>query len=207
MRVRVKLDVRQPLKRGKKLKKEGGEWFLVEYAYERLPTFCFVCGVLGHGERFCPIVLRNWGAKIERNYGPEMRASGRKMGMGIGAKWLREELPVRGKDGVKVMASDNSWDGRPHNSCRMMNEGFVSKKMLGQSSVQKDPLMMAPVEGNTLTEATMEEQGEDGLVFVDPKKRKTLEGVNANGSYGTIMDVEPKNLSEAGSGCQTRRSE
>ncbi|VFR03295.1 unnamed protein product [Cuscuta campestris] len=47
LRIRVKLDVQKPLKKGTRLKREGKEWFHVDFAYERLPTFCFVCGRLG----------------------------------------------------------------------------------------------------------------------------------------------------------------
>ncbi|VFQ63346.1 unnamed protein product [Cuscuta campestris] len=64
LRIRVKLDVQKPLKKGTRLKREGEEWFHVDFAYERLPTFCFVCGRLGHGERFCPETLQQWGRQV-----------------------------------------------------------------------------------------------------------------------------------------------
>lgn len=41
MRVRVEIDITKPLKRRMKLKKPGGEWFWINFKYERLPTFCF----------------------------------------------------------------------------------------------------------------------------------------------------------------------
>ncbi|KAF2312986.1 hypothetical protein GH714_003079 [Hevea brasiliensis] len=53
MRLRVWIDVRNPLKRCMKLKKSGGEWVWVVFKYKRLPTFCFIYGKLGHSERFC----------------------------------------------------------------------------------------------------------------------------------------------------------
>ena len=43
-RVRVSLDVRKPLKRRMKIKKPGGDWYWVNFKYERLPTFCYHCG-------------------------------------------------------------------------------------------------------------------------------------------------------------------
>lgn len=46
-RIRVAIDVSKPLKKGMKLKKNSGEWSTVEFRYERLPTFCFLCGIIG----------------------------------------------------------------------------------------------------------------------------------------------------------------
>ncbi|KAJ9140803.1 hypothetical protein P3X46_031403 [Hevea brasiliensis] len=54
MRVRIRHDVRRPLRRGTRLKQEGDEWFSVTFCFESFSTYCFICGLLGHGERFCP---------------------------------------------------------------------------------------------------------------------------------------------------------
>uniref|UniRef100_A0A803P3Z9 CCHC-type domain-containing protein n=1 Tax=Cannabis sativa TaxID=3483 RepID=A0A803P3Z9_CANSA len=54
LRVRATIDVNKPLKRRMKLCKENGEWIWANFKYEHLPTFCFVCGIIGHSERFCP---------------------------------------------------------------------------------------------------------------------------------------------------------
>lgn len=53
MRLRIKLDVRKPLKRKKKLCKKDGTECVVQCKYERLGDFCFTCGMLTHTERFC----------------------------------------------------------------------------------------------------------------------------------------------------------
>ncbi|XP_074352279.1 uncharacterized protein LOC141691439 [Apium graveolens] len=50
MRIRITLNVEKPIKRRMKIKREGGEWNWVNFKYERLSLFCFVCGVLGHSE-------------------------------------------------------------------------------------------------------------------------------------------------------------
>ncbi|CAN1316778.1 hypothetical protein LINPERPRIM_LOCUS30193 [Linum perenne] len=48
MRLRVSIDIRQPPKREKKTSVNGGEGVTGIFRYERLPTFCFICGQIGH---------------------------------------------------------------------------------------------------------------------------------------------------------------
>lgn len=53
-RVRVILDVRKPLRKKKKnIKNRKGDEVEIVFRYERIPFFCFLCGVLGHSERYC----------------------------------------------------------------------------------------------------------------------------------------------------------
>ncbi|KAL0409479.1 UNVERIFIED_CONTAM: hypothetical protein Sradi_1882300 [Sesamum radiatum] len=54
MRIRVLLDVRQPLKRIMRLRSSTGETQQIWLLYERLPNFCYICGVLGHIAKSCP---------------------------------------------------------------------------------------------------------------------------------------------------------
>lgn len=53
------MDVRKPLKRRMKIKREGEDWSWINFKYERLSTFCFVCERLGHSERDCDMVYAN----------------------------------------------------------------------------------------------------------------------------------------------------
>ncbi|KAK4420265.1 hypothetical protein Salat_2439600 [Sesamum alatum] len=56
VRIRVSLDVRVPLKIFLRIKAPEGER-TVSFTYERLPTFCYGFGVLGHLVRDCPSTL------------------------------------------------------------------------------------------------------------------------------------------------------
>lgn len=49
MRIRVEIDIRQPPKRKKKLILAKKEEVFVVFKYEKLTTFCLLCGRLGHG--------------------------------------------------------------------------------------------------------------------------------------------------------------
>ena len=53
LRVRVSIDIQKPLKRRMRIKKPGSEWVWVEFRYESLTVFCFICGCLGHTDRKC----------------------------------------------------------------------------------------------------------------------------------------------------------
>ncbi|PNY09256.1 hypothetical protein L195_g005802 [Trifolium pratense] len=55
MRVRVKIDVRQPLKKDTRVKDRAGEWCNVNFKYEKLGVFCFVCGIMGHTVNKCEV--------------------------------------------------------------------------------------------------------------------------------------------------------
>lgn len=89
-RIRVTMDVEKPIKRRMKVKREGGAWSWINFKYERISTFCFVCGLLGHSERDCGIVYDNPEKEIERAYGVWLRAPTKNAkNQNIGAKWLR----------------------------------------------------------------------------------------------------------------------
>uniref|UniRef100_A0A803QP51 Reverse transcriptase domain-containing protein n=1 Tax=Cannabis sativa TaxID=3483 RepID=A0A803QP51_CANSA len=75
LRVRVRLDIHQPLMRGKlvKLPHIRDEHWL-EFRYENLPTFCFHCGCLGHPFERCVGFLEmvDEGIEPELPYSPEL---------------------------------------------------------------------------------------------------------------------------------------
>lgn len=52
LRIKVKVDLCKPLKRGTILKYQEKS-LKVLFKYERLPTFCFVCGRIGHQLKDC----------------------------------------------------------------------------------------------------------------------------------------------------------
>ena len=52
-RVRIMMDVTKPLCRFQNIKGCDGRVTKVTFAYERLPFFCFLCGMIGHGEKEC----------------------------------------------------------------------------------------------------------------------------------------------------------
>lgn len=53
-RIKILADVTQPLKRGINFQGVDGKQAWLPVTYERLPIFCFLCGVIGHAEDKCP---------------------------------------------------------------------------------------------------------------------------------------------------------
>jgi len=80
LRIRTSLDLTKPLKRGSKLHFQGKDIW-VDYKYERLPNFCFVCGRIGHQMRDCEDTEENdqegYNEVEEKDqaFGPWLRAS------------------------------------------------------------------------------------------------------------------------------------
>ncbi|WOG86768.1 hypothetical protein DCAR_0205986 [Daucus carota subsp. sativus] len=121
IRIRVTMDIKKPLKRRMKLKREGGSSSWINYKYERLSMFCFVCGRLGHSDRDCEIVYANPEKMVEWAYGVWLRAPTKNTRMQkMGSKWLRN-----GPDGVRSWQVGNNHGGGVDVAVRFMETGGV----------------------------------------------------------------------------------
>lgn len=59
LRIKVVVNAYKPLKSQMCIKKAWGEWMWIKFKYERLPSFCFYCGIIGHSEKFCESFFDN----------------------------------------------------------------------------------------------------------------------------------------------------
>jgi hypothetical protein len=91
MRIRVRIDVRQPLKKDAKVKNRDGAWCTVNFKYEKLGVFCFICGIMGHGENKCEVRYAMEQDDGRREWSADIRAEPRRQGGRVGSKWLREK--------------------------------------------------------------------------------------------------------------------
>lgn len=89
LRFRVSIPLDIPLKRRMKLRKSENNWCWVNFKYEGIPTFCFICGMIGHAENFCERLFDTPPEEIEKPYGVWMRAEPRRRMHTMGAKWLK----------------------------------------------------------------------------------------------------------------------
>ena len=77
LRVRVAIDVSEPLCRGRRVKFDENEEGWVSFMYERLPNLCYWCGHLTHDDNDCSLWLRSRGtlSPSYQQFGPWLRAS------------------------------------------------------------------------------------------------------------------------------------
>lgn len=87
MKVLAEIELKKPLMRGTKLKLED-ELIWVDFTYEKIPTFCFYCGIIGHQEKNC-------GQKIED-------ADKQNIVEGQYGEWLRVQRDWEGPKTVKA---------------------------------------------------------------------------------------------------------
>ncbi|MBA0698767.1 hypothetical protein Goari_000459 [Gossypium aridum] len=94
MRIRVRLDIRRPLKRKKQIKCHG-KCSYVRFRYERLSLFCFFCGRLGHSDSFCEARMELGMEAKEMGWDLSLRAQSRRA-QTMTSVWLREESEGQG---------------------------------------------------------------------------------------------------------------
>lgn len=90
LRIKVELDVIMPFKRKKKIMISSTKFIYVNFQYERLTLYCFLCGFLGHNDKFCPIGLNNGGDVMELGWNLNLKAQSRGVII-ANSVWLREE--------------------------------------------------------------------------------------------------------------------
>lgn len=115
MRIKIKIDVRKPLKRKKKITRKNIMETIVTCKYERLGELCFSCGMISHTEHFCRRFIDKRGEDGTREWGNWLRATPRRATGVAKSKWLREE-------------DDDSWESRigRDNSMPKFQEGINS---------------------------------------------------------------------------------
>lgn len=116
LRIRVCLDVTIPLKRKKKVLFGKSMVVYARFKYDKLSLFCFICGILGHGESFCPLRLQIEHSKIVFGWDLSLRAAARRQNTAE-SRWLQEA------DGSSRI-TDNL--ARPKHGITI-NEGIVSR--------------------------------------------------------------------------------
>ena len=141
LRVRVQLDVTKKLIRGKKIAVEGGEQSWISFKYERLPNFCYKCGMLSHGLKDCP---EGKGEAL-----PETSA------LQYGA-WLRGEVPRR-------WGTEERWPTKGVSMMDRRGEKDMTLHAPGRSLGQGKPLNSAlPSVKESVRGDVSTEEGEEG---------------------------------------------
>jgi len=90
MQIRVLVDVNKPLKRTKKIRKEGRDAKIISFKYDSLGLFCYFCGFIGHTDEFCCKLFKLDKDDGERAWGPKIPADPRSSAMAGRSQYLRE---------------------------------------------------------------------------------------------------------------------
>ncbi|KAH7841895.1 hypothetical protein Vadar_013209 [Vaccinium darrowii] len=125
VRVRVRIPLNRPLRRGGNVVLGEGLKCWVDYKYERLPLFCHYCGLIDHEIQECSVKSKDVmeGYVKENSYGPWMAAASsfrrgykwKERDQGNQRRW-RGEAVNSGSLGTAVAAGDRVgdeiWDGQ-----------------------------------------------------------------------------------------------
>ncbi|CAN1786023.1 hypothetical protein LINPERHAP1_LOCUS17090 [Linum perenne] len=206
MRVRVRLDIRKPLKREKKIRVEGGESFTCAFRYERLPNFCYICGKLGHIDRYCEVIFQVPEDQIVRMWDEQLRAPPRKSRTNAGNKYLVKKELTWGTDGPNLSrnggrSTDKNW--RSGGDVKQTMPRCIESLMgnLGASPLTKG--MVIPYGAAAVS-------GDDEPINIHDDKKRRRGGSNADamdedvGGSGKPSkspkkgSQDPKNLEQAG---------
>lgn len=213
LRIKVALDVRRPLKIGMKIKKAGGDWLWINFKYERLPSFCFYCGLIGHSDKFCEALFDNPQHGEERKFSSTLRAPIRRQSNSNGNQWFRDAnggyggLPVGG-DGREGQVT-NSRDSRVVER-ESSNQGYAVTKFASNQEEEFEDIL----------KSNEDIPNNEGLV-VSKQKRARIDnlnekdmGLNQEQNIGldtimgeSVLQKNQKNLLLAGPVVQARQSQ
>ncbi|CAH9105120.1 unnamed protein product [Cuscuta epithymum] len=143
-RVRILLDVSKPLQQKMKIRKRDGSLAWITLMYERLNTFCFFCGIMGHQVRYCSKILNVNITPDEYSYGPWLRANLRRNAPTIGNRWIgRQPPPVKDE-----ATEDTSGEG-------MNNDSILAIYHKRGGQHERESLASLYFSGNSLVNSAM----------------------------------------------------
>ncbi|XP_074360805.1 uncharacterized protein LOC141701064 [Apium graveolens] len=214
VRIRVSMNIEKPLKRRLRIKREGDSWSWLNFKYERLGTFCFVCGILGHSERECSVVYANPDKHVEKAYEIWLKAPTRNVKNNSGAKWLRgegsgsrtsfsTETPLNTKDAEKQMQERFMEVAGTVREINGDPEGMQIKSRDCRNQNNDDMILTAGDQLRGIKEVGEEIPDRD-MVLIDAKRKRLnadIDGENVGRDGEILLEnqvVMPKNVQMAG---------
>lgn len=221
LRVRVILNLSKPLKPKLKMKKPRGEWFWADLRYERLPSFCFQCGIIGHGDRYCPVGPEKVTLGAEKPFGSWLRAGGRRGTAAPVNRWLvldeaaASVMNVTTATAPRTVTHDEAlMSPLGHDINTVVNEGGGvrtggvpnGKGIEGVVNMGEGSGAVTGLNDQPGSIAVTDDEDGDGVVVTDPKRRRTVhEGQAVHGHMSSFSPMVIEKLSsndEVGAGIQ-----
>ena len=137
VRLRISVDITKPLQKILKVETEDEGSIPIPILYERLPDFCFCCGLIGHQYKEC--IEYKGQPKKDLPYGYWMKATIRfgRLKQNSRDKWQREQNQFKKGDG----ASDTQSQQKMQNSQRDSETEYGSESSPLKSGEPLDPMV------------------------------------------------------------------
>jgi hypothetical protein len=186
MRIRVAINVNEPLKTDWAFVREQGEVVKVSFKYEKLGNFCYVCGLLGHTENFCSKKFEEGMYEGGRRWGNFLRAEvGGNAGGATTNKWLRGgRNTVRGgrSGGQNGGLNANNDNNGSNNTGLNAGNGFWQHAIYGRVKVERD----------LVTKSFLFFKWAAGWVPIDLTGRSSEERINPGNKEQTGSSNQPQ---------------
>lgn len=206
-RVRVSIPLDVPLKRRMKLKKSNADWSWVYFKYEGIPTFCFICGLVGHSDKFCEKLFDASMEAVEKPYGTWMRADHRRRSHTMGSKWLKPGgataatgATAKESDSVDTinhatMQIDSGILGteKGRTDQRSKNSSVYHGDQTGLQDKSKNQFQLFQESVSTMTEENIEGDNIEIIVSDPKRRRKAHETTSPDEEMNQSPDVENEN--------------
>lgn len=186
MHIRVEVDVLVPLKRKKKLKLGNSRSAVVNFKYEKLRTFCFLCGMLDHTESRCEKLFNAVDRIVEKGWGPELKAPDRFGRVLDGDRWLKHNLDNLEGEEAETFGHETATENQ-ENDVSVINHlsnvgGKTGNSGRGALRESLGQVMSTSMTYNPIfaTGQTSEVAEEDDLGLLEARKRKCMNSVSDN---------------------------
>uniref|UniRef100_A0A803PDL7 Reverse transcriptase domain-containing protein n=1 Tax=Cannabis sativa TaxID=3483 RepID=A0A803PDL7_CANSA len=201
LRVRVTFNIDKPLRRRLQCTKTDGTVFWVSFKYERVPTFCYICGLIGHSERFCRRLYHEPIETITKPYGELMRAKFQKHNQNIGSRWLRtkgwrpEAVNIggggeRGQPSTPNMETSQSNNLANNSSNQSHIPVLIAQAGRGKGIQNELTPTHKQIVGNKEQDFHVILEGEDsGALIVSDQKKRKMEGGPWRWGSPIIMNI------------------
>lgn len=182
--VRVSIPLDFSLKRRMKLRRSSTEWCWVKFKYEPVPTFCFICGLVGHSDKFCSKLFDNPSEEIEKPCGSWMRADPKRRSYTMGNKCLRPggAIPANKaweEEDEKSMAVKVATVTSDHDKSGILetnrSQGIVLTTCTNQGGkvgIQDKAMKAGTTLSKNNTTGNMDNVDNNEVIFTDPKRSR-----------------------------------